>query len=255
MTMTQTVFKRMVSRRLWWVTVLILLLMAFFVRLGLWQLDRMEEKRAFNALVVERYRLPALTLPGDAVGLSVDELSYRRVTVSGVYDLADQMRIRGQMVDGELGQRLITPLLLADGSAVLVDRGWVPYGGIAPADVSRFNEGPEATIMGTLRPSDPLPDGLTPERSGAVHPEWVQMDVAAMAQATGMVLLPFFIHQEAEPDRPFDALPMREEATIELSAGTHLSYAIQWFSFAMLAGFSYFMLLRMGVQRAQRRTS
>lgn len=251
--MTGAVFRKMVSRRLWWVTLLIVAVMVFFVRMGVWQLDRMEEKETFTALVVERYRMPVLSLPGDGADMAVDDLSYRRVTVSGTYDYADQMRIRGQMIDGEFGQRLITPLRLADGSAVLVDRGWVPYGGVDPADVTRFDEGLDVTILGTVRPSDPLPAGLEPERSGAVHPEWVQMDVAAMDSYVGLDLLPYFVHQEAEPDRPFDALPIREEATIELSAGTHLSYAIQWFSFALLAGFSYFMLLRLGVQRALRK--
>ncbi len=257
--MTISVLKKMISRRLWWVTVLVLALMVFFVRLGVWQLDRTEEKRVFNALVVERYRLPVLTLPEDLDSLPLDELAYRRVTASGTFDYADQMRMRGQIIDNELGQRLITPLVLADGAAVLVDRGWVPYGGVEAADVARFDEGPDATVMGTIRPSNPLPPELDPARSGAVHPEWVQMDVAAMNAAInasgGVDLLPIYIHQEAEPDRPYDALPIREDATIELSAGTHLSYAVQWFSFALLAGFSYFMILRMGVQRALRRAN
>jgi len=160
--------------------------------------------------------------------------------------------MRGQIIDGELGQRLITPLILADGNAVLVDRGWVSYGNLPPADVTRFDEGPQATVTGTLRPSDPLPVGLAAENSGAVHPEWVQMDVAAMQSYLAVDLFPLYVHQEAEPNRPYDALPLREEATVELSAGTHLSYAIQWFSFAMLAGFSYFMILRTRVQRAMR---
>ncbi|MBP7960342.1 MAG: SURF1 family protein [Caldilineaceae bacterium] len=251
--MTLSVFKKMISRQLWWVTLLVLALMVFFVRMGLWQLDRMQEKQAYNALVVERYRLPVLTLPGDVAGLTPDELAYRQVTVSGTYAYADQMRIRGQFVDGELGQRLITPLVLADGSAVLVDRGWVPYENLPPADVARFDEGPQATVLGTLRPAEPLPAGITPETSGSIPPEWTQMDVAAMDGYVGPALFPLFIHQEAEPDRPFDALPLREEATIEMSAGTHLSYAVQWFSFALLAGFSYFMILRMGIQRAMRK--
>lgn len=251
--MTLSVFKKMISRQLWWVTLLVLALMVFFVRMGLWQLDRMQEKQTYNALVVERYRLPVLTLPGDVAGLTPDELAYRQVTVSGTYAYADQMRIRGQFVDGELGQRLITPLVLADGSAVLVDRGWVPYENLPPADVARFDEGPQATVLGTLRPAEPLPAGITPETSGSIPPEWTQMDVAAMDGYVGPALFPLFIHQEAEPDRPFDALPLREEATIEMSAGTHLSYAVQWFSFALLAGFSYFMILRMGIQRAMRK--
>ena len=250
--MTVAVFQKMFNRQLWWVTVLVLLIMVFFVRMGLWQLDRMQEKQALNALVVERYRLPVLTLPGDAAGLTPDELAYRRVTVSGTYDYAEQMRIRGQFVDGELGQRLITPLVLGDGSAVLVDRGWVPYESLPAADVARFDEGSQVTVLGSLRPSEPLPAGLSPEQSGSIPPEWTQMDVAAMDGTVGPTLFPLFVHQEAEPDRPFAALPLREEATIELSGGTHLSYAVQWFSFALLAGFSYFMVLRMRVQRARR---
>ena len=115
---------RMFSRKWILTTVLVLLGSALCFRLGVWQLDRLAQRREFNAHVTEMWSLELLSLDAQrTAGLS--EMEFRAVRVSGTFDFANQVALRNQYHDGELGYHLLTPLMLADGLAVLVDRGWV----------------------------------------------------------------------------------------------------------------------------------
>src|SRR5215217_3113921 len=99
------------------------------VLLGLWQLDRYYERTAINDRVAAgesgAAEPVAAVLP--AAGTPVPEAAHwRRVTAAGTYDSAHELLVRNRTVDGRLGFEVLTPLVLDDGSAVLVDRGWIP---------------------------------------------------------------------------------------------------------------------------------
>src|SRR5688500_3689176 len=102
-------------------TVLVLLVAVLCIRLGFWQLDRLAQRRARNALVEQRQQGDAGPLPADA-----DEALYRRVTVTGEYDPEREEIDGGRAMDGRPGEHVLTPLRLDDGREVLVNRGWVP---------------------------------------------------------------------------------------------------------------------------------
>src|SRR5215210_899300 len=115
------------GRRLW-LTLAVVAAAILCCRLGIWQLDRLAQRRAQNALISARMVQPALPLDGSA--LDPQMLDYRRVAVRGVYDSAQEIVLRNQALDGAPGVHVLTPLRLNAAStpalAVLVDRGWLP---------------------------------------------------------------------------------------------------------------------------------
>jgi surfeit locus 1 family protein len=183
-----------------------LLVAAVCVRLGIWQLHRLSQRKARNAATAARLALPALLLRR---GLSADSARQRRVAGKGVYDFAAERTWPGRSFDGTPGVALITPLRLPDGAAVLVDRGWVPSPDAYHVDESRYREPDTATVTGIAL--------IPPRGRGDVDPAGY---------------LPFVVQLET-PD-PARGLPRRWPAPA-LDDGPHLSYAIQWFSFALIA--------------------
>ena len=104
---------------------------AVMVRLGVWQLDRMETRRAFNTHVVAMQASSLLVLDGSAISTDLTSMEYRHALATGAYDFEHQRALRNQYLgdpDGpaEYGYHLLTPLVMADGKSILVDRGWIP---------------------------------------------------------------------------------------------------------------------------------
>ena len=147
-------------RRPRWVafTLLIVVLMVAMVNLGLWQLRRLDQRQRSNRDVSERSSLPAAEL-AELVRPTSDRdavlaVQWRTVSVTGTYDVAHQTFVRDRSLDGRAGLHVVTPLTLADGSAVLVNRGWVPPG--ADARATPTAPAPPAgplTLQGRIRPT------------------------------------------------------------------------------------------------------
>jgi len=169
------------------------------VRLGVWQLDRLGQRRARNAVLAARLALPPLQL---VRGTPADSAQQRRLIARGVYDFAGELIGPPRSFDGTPGVALVTPLRLADGSTVFVDRGWVPSPDARHVDQTLYRE----------------PDSATVEGVGAVSPRGFS-DVPFVLQQTGTAAA--------------QGLPRRWPAP-SLDNGPHLSYAIQWFSFALI---------------------
>lgn len=182
-----------------------------------WQLDRLHQRRARNAVLEARLALPPLPV---GRGITADSARQRRVVAQGIYDFSAERTWPGRSFQGTPGVALVTPLRLADGSAVLVDRGWVPSADAFHVDQSLYREPDAATVTGIA---------LVPPRGRG--------DVAV----TGF--LPFVI--EAETPEPAKGLPRRWPPP-GLDDGPHLSYAIQWFSFALIALVGTAVLIRKG---------
>jgi len=191
------------------------LVAAVCVRLGIWQLDRLAQRRARNAALAARLALPPLAVTRSTPADSARE---RRVQARGVYDFAHELTWPGRSFEGTPGVALITPLKLADGSGVLVDRGWAPSPDAFHVDHTLYREPDTATVTGIA---------LIPPRGRG--------DVAVVG------FLPFVIQDQA-PD-PAAGLPRRWPPPA-FDNGPHLSYAIQWFSFALIALVGTAVLIR-----------
>ena len=193
-----------------------LLVAALFVRLGFWQLARLRERQAENAIIATRRALPPVELPLHRV--EPDALRDRRARARGVFDYTHERVWRGRTFEGAPGVSLLTPLRLADGSAVFVDRGFVSSPDAAHVDAARYREGDTVLVTGLVLPAprdrgDVNPAALRDSLPYAVLPVVVQLDDTAAARPAGL----------------------RRWPTLALGNGPHLSYAIQWFCFALIA--------------------
>lgn len=236
------------ARRPSWILrhVLIVVLVVVMVNLGLWQLRRLDEKRDRNALVEARGDEPVAQVE-DVVSsddpLSVgDELRYRRVTAAGTYDVADQVLVRNRSFQEAPGSWVLTPLVLDDGSAIVVNRGWVPVTGELPLDPSAAPPGGPVTVQGTLQqtevrgsfgPRDPA-EGRLDTLS--------RVDLARLQRQIDAPLLPVWLELTDQDPPPGDQ-PTYVEPPV-LDEGPHFSYAVQWFIFSTIAVIGYPLILR-----------
>lgn len=220
-----------------------------FVFLGLWQLDRHHERREANRIGSERISMAPAALE-DLQG-SGSALPYRAVTAMGEYRPADEVLIRSQIHLGGAGFHVITPLVLADGTAVLVNRGWVPLALDTPPIAEAAPPPGVITVSGWVAETQTRPAlGPTDPGTGRLL-TMSRVDIERIDLQVPYELQPVYIVARGEPDRlPAPVRPPRFE-----DAGPHLGYTIQWFGFAAVGVIGYFFLARKRVRQARARSS
>ncbi|HEX7005244.1 MAG TPA: SURF1 family protein [Trueperaceae bacterium] len=239
---------------------LALALVLLFINFGFWQLRRLEQRTKENDLVEARMEAEPVRLSSllEAVGPDtngvrsadggLEELAYRRAFVAGTFAPEQEILLRSRSRDGQPGWHLLTPLVRSDGSAVLVDRGWVPRaldeppveeaappaGQVRAEGIVRLEEDPPEGWAASISPRDP-PEG---ELERAYY-----VDVDRLAPQYPFDVAPVYLQLTAlEPPHP-ERLPLLPQQP-EFSRGPHLSYAVQWFSFALIGLVGYAILLR-----------
>ncbi len=222
------------------------------VLLGLWQLDRREQRLARIAEVEGNYDAAPVAL-GSVLGSPRAPLpageQYTPVAVSGEYAPDSTLLVRNRPLDGAYGYLVLTPLVLdgADapgggGPAVLVvDRGWIPAGpdGSRPAGVPAPPQG-RVDVVARLRPPEPADTRTAP--AGQVQRVDLDGSVADGLAGSGLdaaLVTGAYGQLVAEDPRPAvnPALPPRPPA----DEGPHLGYSLQWFVFA--AGLGAFLVV------------
>ncbi len=247
--------KRPFSRRWILTTLLVIAGMAVLARLGIWQLDRLKQRRAFNARVMAQVNQPPLDLAGEALKLGLQDMEYRQVTVTGQFDASQQIALRGQYFGSQWGVDLVTPLHIAGtDQTVLVDRGWIPGPDYETGDWSRFDESGTVVVHGIIRDAQAKADfgsrsDPTPSPGAAPSKSWNFVNINNLSKQVPYPLLSVYI--EESPNPSWTGLPYRQQPQLDLTEGPHLSYAIQWFSFAILLGGGYPLFIR----RRERRSS
>lgn len=213
--------------------VLLIVTVVAFVNLGLWQLRRLDERQAFNALVAERLATDPQPLDAalsDVAG-DTERLELRRVSVAGTFT-GEQVLTAPRNYAGQPGQQVLAVLERTNGTAVLVDRGWIPFD-------SRAQEAPA------------VPDGRVEVRGVFRLREFGDIGAAAqvaqivpvqIAQRLGLSLAPFYVQLESQQPPVAPGAP-RPTPLPELTEGSHRSYAVQWFSFALIALVGYPILV------------
>ncbi len=229
--------------------VVVLIVAVVFVNLGFWQLRRLEERRLDNAVGESRFEtdpVDLVTVIG-AAGEDVESLEYRRATATGVFQPEDEVLIRSQVHQGAAGFHVITPLLKEDGSAVLVDRGWIPL----VVDQVPVTEAPPpegtVTVEGWVRPSQTRGSlGPTDPAEGRLV-TMSRVDIDRIQHQIPYQLDPVYLSL-LEGDGA--ELPIPAAAPTFDDEGSHLAYAIQWFSFALIGLVGYFFLIRRTARRS-----
>ena len=122
---------------------------AVLVGLGVWQLQRLAWKEALIAERQAQSALPPVALD-DALAAG-DQLDYRKVRVAGRFLHERELYLDGRTHKGQVGIHVLTPLQLADGRALLVDRGWAPKAARDPATRTEGQVAGEVVLEGALR--------------------------------------------------------------------------------------------------------
>lgn len=238
-------FLRKAFQRKWILTTLLVLAgTALCVRLGIWQLDRLEQRRAFNHQFESMRAMPALDLNED-VPDGIAQMEWREVRVLGEYDFENQIALRNQYRGSEYGYHLLTPLRFNQ-QAILVDRGWIPAEGNASSDDWRKYDDPgEISLTGQIRLGQAKPalggvaDALPEE--GSRLTVWSNPDVEKIAGQIPYPVLPVYIQPEVDEQDTDPPIPYTP--TIETTEGSHFGYALQWFTFAtiLFVGYPFFL--------------
>ncbi len=212
---------------------------AVCVRLGIWQLNRLEQRRAFNAQVTSMRAEPMLDL-NRSVPADIEKMEWRSVTVTGEYDFENQVAMRNQYHETVYGYHLVTPLKFS-GGAVLVNRGWIPAdGNSAPENWRKYDEA--GVVTGQIRLGQEKPAfGGVADTEGKLD-VWNNLDVERIAEQNPYPMLNVFIQQDEIAGDDVPPIPFQPE--IELTEGSHFGYALQWFSFAAVLFFGYPFYLR-----------
>jgi len=231
-----------ISRRWRWPTMAVILGMLFLARLGFWQLDRLEWRRGLNAATAaELAQPPVLLHDADLDSYNWETMRNRQVMAVGRYDLANQIIVESQIVNQQSGRYLVTPLLLeGQEQAVLVNRGWLPS---REEDFALYNPLEMAEIFGYVQLSEQLSGDRVSEltEDGRIY----RVDVPVIAETLPYDILPIFITAVPPEVASGEVDPLRSELPIpvvpdlSLSEGSHMSYALQWFTFALMLGGIY----------------
>jgi cytochrome oxidase assembly protein ShyY1 len=222
--------------------------------LGEWQFGRLDDRKDRNAVVrANEDRNPApvedVLAPGEPV--AADE-EWRVITATGTYDADDTVVVRYRTRDGIGGVDAVVPLVTADGTALVVDRGWMATDNRAvAADELPAPPPGEVTITGWVR-ADGTGDStdVTDHSTRAISSE-------AIGEALGLETYTGFVDLRSEDPEPAEALEPAELP--ELDNGPHFFYGLQWWFFGVLAvlGFGYLAWdeRRHGPRSERRRTS
>ena len=224
----------------WSGAVLISLVLAFFfVRLGIWQLNRLEQRRGENARISRNYEGTTLELNVGFEAIDATQDEFRPVSLIGEYWTEEQFVLRNQSLNGELGFHLIAPLKLAGSDEwLLVNRGFIPIEDNHPDTWDKYALEGGVQVSGIVRQSQPEPDfgqeALRDERGRQYM--WLNIDIPQIEAELGLDLLDYYL--QASPNGVSSEFPIPLEFTFSLDEGNHLSYALQWFSFAVLSALS-----------------
>lgn len=233
------------NRRYWWQTLIVLLAMVVMAGLGQWQLARLDQRRAANADLLVKLQSEALAITSADLPEIPDALEDRLAEVAGTYDFARQIAVQGQFSEEAPGYWLVTPLQIEGStSAILVNRGWIPASAGEGGDWSTFDETPEQPVRGYLQRSRKMPNGSTSVLPADTAKGWWRVDIEVIQSQMPYPLLPVSLQVAPDASRGRDELPRRVSVDFDLSEGSHMIYAIQWYAFALIAGTVYVVILR-----------
>lgn len=221
--------------------------------LSQWQLSRLDEVRNANSLITRNYDQAPVSLRDLAEPENFDtENSYRRVVLKGVYASGGSVLIRNRPLNGQPGFEQFAPFLTAEGDLVYVDRGWYPTGNKQdlPDQMQSLDSGCQPIeIIAHVRSAEPdskrdYPSGQVGKASPqeAARNAKVQFDPnCGLAKVT---YLSVYLSLESETPALAGANPPAANQRPQLSEGNHLSYAMQWVLFALMAFIALFYMVR-----------
>jgi surfeit locus 1 family protein len=227
-----------------------------FINLGFWQLSRLHGRRQVNAMIETRMAssavpIQSLVAPRENYKIA-NHRDFRSVTVTGRYDPANQMLIRDEQdAQDDPGWWLVTPMILPDGSAVAINRGFVPLTLGENGLLANDENGPlpqyappkgTVTVTGLLFPTQNRSGGPYDPGSGHLH-TLSRVDLFRWQRQVPYDLYPVYVNLVSSRPAESGTYPQPIPPP-SLGDGPHLNYAGQWFIFATLTAIVYPLLLR-----------
>jgi len=228
-----------------WIVLHLAVALGVFVMINLafWQIDRLDKRQDFNAIISSRFDVASRPL--DAVRVQYQQPSdaeWFKVQITGQYLSDEDITIVNVSQDGQAGKDLVTPLQLPSGEILLVNRGFVSLN-MAPLVAPSGN----VSIEARLRQSATRQMGaVTDARDGDLR-EVQRIDIRRLApQLPGPV---YDMYVEMLGSNPADSVNLSQIAAPRLSNGAHLSYAMQWFFFSACAIVGWIFAVRREIKR------
>ena len=202
------------------------------VDLSAWQFRRLEERRTFNESVVSRADIDPVDVQTLDLGADTDvsTIEWRRAGARGTYIADEQVVLLNRSQGGVAGIDVVTPMILDNGSVIMVNRGFLPLDAEIPGTPTGRIE-----ILGTIRDFEDARSGQAGDPPGE-RTEFFRLDRQRIDDQIDQRLVPFVLEMDisSPPDDPM----LAPVAAPTLGEGPHLSYAIQWiiFSIAVIVG-------------------
>lgn len=216
-------FRPLLVPTLWFAAMLLTL-----AGLGTWQLERLHWKEALIARMNANLSAPALSLD-EIAKLPTADAQYRRVTLTGRFDHAHEAYAFATAEGGEPVYHVLTPLILKDGKALIVDRGMIPQSLRDPATRAAGQVSGPQHVTGIWRTPDAA-NSFTPKPDSQKR-LWFARDVVAIAAADGVILrAPVIVEADATPNP--GGWPKGGQTVVSLP-NNHLQYAITWYLMAL----------------------
>lgn len=233
----------------WIIALAALVGVAVTARLGWWQLDRAAQKNTIQAQIESRRALPPATL-ADLARQPAEELTHRAIRAPGRWVESATIFLDNRQMGGRPGFYVLTPLRLADGSAIIVQRGWVPRDLLDRTKVSAPPLPPgEVEVIGRLAPPPSRLLEFEASASGVIRQN---VDPAQWQRELRLPLQPLSLLQ-TEP-RSGDGL-LRDWPEPASGVHKHYGYAFQWFALATLIVVLYVWFQHLRPQFRQRRNA
>lgn len=237
----------MFSHRWWWTTLLVLMGIGVAIGMGIWQLSRNADRRESIRNIQSVQAMPMLNLNDNPLPTNLTDMEYRQASVTGRYDYEHQVAVRNQVWTqswgDEPGYALLTPLVLSDGRAVMVERGWIPSQYSTPDSWQQFDEPGLVTVEGILR----LPMERGEMGGGIADPTlapgamrldfWNLINLKRLQEQIPYPILNVYIQQS--PIKNPETMPYRWISQPDLDPGAHIGFALMWFFYAGLLLFGY----------------
>jgi surfeit locus 1 family protein len=243
---------RIGNRRLragFWPTVATFALLPLMVWLGMWQLDRAQQKQQLQAEYDQRQLEPAVRLR--SVLENPETLRFRRIIARGTYEPEHQILIDNRVYQGQAGYHVLTPLRLEDGSVrVLVNRGWVPMGrdrSVLPVTATP-PEPVEVTGLATIPQTQGFHLGGALPPGAGWQPVWQYLDLDVYRKQVTFPVQPVVVL--LDPESPSGGF-VRQWARLDAGIATHQGYAFQWFSLAVVLAAIYILLNTRKIDHAE----
>ncbi|MBB3593213.1 surfeit locus 1 family protein [Rhizobium sp. BK529] len=228
----------------------LLALTVALIALGTWQVYRLSWKLDLIARVDGRVHAEPVAPPAQADWSKVNAQSdeYRRVTASGTFENDKETLVTASTALGP-GYWVLTPLRLADGSAILVNRGFVPIDRRSPASRQVGQIDGPVDVTGLLRMSEP--NGMLLRSNDPAGDLWYSRDIGAIIQKRGIAdAAPFFIDADATPNA--GGFPVGGLTVLDFP-NNHLVYAFTWYVLAITVAGLLVYIVRSEI-RIRRRT-